>query len=119
MAWKRGTNNNQAGEIRMGHVKEFQAPTSKAMSVSGRLKIIKATEEFRSETAAALVCARENGLPSALADSAIDGMMYLHAHAHPRTILSAVPHPKIPAGCIALNEEQLANVKVRVCPPPR
>ena len=38
-AWKRGTQNNQAGEIRKGHIKEFLQPSSRESSVSVKLKV--------------------------------------------------------------------------------
>ena len=34
MAWRRGTQNQQAGAIRKGHVKEFLVPSSKALAAS-------------------------------------------------------------------------------------
>ena len=40
MAWKRGTQNNQAGIIRKGQIKEFHLPSSNQINSHGKLKVI-------------------------------------------------------------------------------
>ena len=88
MAWKRGTQNNKPGEIRMGHIKAFQAPSSRTSSVSGKLKILNMEDtDLPAEVAMALVCSPDQGLPdvfkSYVRTGEGNGMLFLHAHEHP------------------------------------
>jgi len=108
MAWKRGTQNNIPGEIRKGHIREFLTPSSKACSVSTAIRIIDSPEEgFLHSTAAAVSRVPDEFLPHL-----IDGVLYIHSHDHPRTVLRVEINEKIPEKCIALNETQRINSKV-------
>ena len=116
MAWKRGTQNNQAGAIRMGHVKEFLVPSSRERGVTARLRILE-TEQCEGLAALAgashaYVCDAAHGLPAEFASALDGGLIYLHAHEHPGTVLAAAPNAAVPAGCIALSEVQRMNCKV-------
>ena len=92
-AWKRGVSNNQAGPIRKGQIKEFQLPSSQSVGVHEKLLILNQEDvctgnlltSFK-ESPFALVCTRENGLPSAFNDFVEDNIIYLHAHANARFI---------------------------------
>lgn len=117
MAWKRGTQNNSAGEIRKGHIKEFLQKSSKATGVVGKLKILSLSsfpslEHDFDESFYALICSPCNGLPSQFEDYIKDKMLLLHAHEHPRVVLSALVHPDVPHGSIIMNEIQCLNSKV-------
>lgn len=116
MAWKRGTQNNQAGVIRKGHIKEFLRPSSKDINVHGRLKILNLEDivEFSNYVdGSAFVCSRNNGLPDSFREFiSSENSIYLHAHEHPKSVLHALLNDKIPSGCIALNATQRLNNKV-------
>ena len=112
MAWKRGTQNNQAGAIRMGHVKEFLVPSSRERGVSARLRIIE-TEHCEGLAAFAgashaCVCDAAHGLPAEFASALEGGLIYLHAHEHPGTVLAVAPNAAVPEGCIALSVQRMA-----------
>lgn len=85
MAWKRGAQNNQAGIIRIGHVKEFVRSTiARESREFGYLKIVEIEEipslANYSESVSALICTEENGLPELLARNLQGNSIYLHAH---------------------------------------
>lgn len=116
MAWKRGTQNNTAGEIRKGHIREFLVPSSKDVGVVGKLKILSMEEtvfhDNFHESYFALICTPNNGLPEQYFPFIENNTLYLHAHQHPRCVLTAVLHENVPSGCIVLNEIQRVNSKV-------
>lgn len=116
MAWKRGTQNNSAGEIRKGHIKEFLTPSSKATGVVGKLKILamQGTQFYDDygESYFSLVCSTQNGLPSQFSNFVQNDLIHLHAHQHPRCVISALVHPDVPEGCIVMNDIQCLNSKV-------
>jgi hypothetical protein len=116
MAWKRGTQNNTAGEIRRGHIREFMTPSSKEVGIVGKLKIVsmEQTEFFEdySESYFALVCTPNTGLPPQFHSQIENNILYLHSHQHPRCVLTALLNENVPTGCIVLNEIQLVNSKV-------
>ena len=69
-----------------GHVKEFQALSSRATGISARLKIV-AAEDIPELAAVvnnpcAACCMPERGLPREFAEALRrdDGLLYLHAH---------------------------------------
>jgi hypothetical protein len=116
MAWKRGTQNNSAGEIRRGHIREFLAPSSKEVGVVGKLKILSmentAFHQNYKESYFALICSLDHNLPSQFATKIDNNTLYLHSHQHPRCVLTAIIHDEVPSGCIILNEIQRVNSKV-------
>ena len=68
MAWRRGTQNQQAGAIRKGHVKEFLVPSSKALAASDEqcaLKILCAETIAACDAGAGCAFADFDGLPPA------------------------------------------------------
>ena len=120
MAWKRGTQNNSAGEIRKGHIREFLLPSSKSIGVVGKLKIL-SFEDYKIETKTekyqesyfCLICSIENELPIQFHPFiSNNNTLLLHSHEHPRCILTAIINSNIPPGCILLNEIQRVNSKV-------
>jgi hypothetical protein len=122
MAWKRGTQNNQAGAIRKGHIREFLLPTSRESSISIKLKIIDKllfpNEESYLYVNDMLPYALINfeSLPSEFKSTInIDNeFLYLHAHDHPTSILACKSSSLIPMSCVFMNEVQLLNSKVCV-----
>jgi hypothetical protein len=117
MAWKRGTQNNSAGEIRKGHIKEFLQKSSKSMGVVGKLHVVSMAtiptlQKAFGESYFALISSIENGIPVQYKEYIRDNMLLLHAHEHPRVVLSALLHPDVPPGCIVMNEIQCLNSKV-------
>lgn len=123
MAWKRGVENNLPGVIRKGHIKEFLQPTSKYSSLHSKLKILQYSEDndlFSSSLHSlyknypyALVCTIDNGLSPLFEDYIRqDKTILLHAHEHPKTIITALIHPDVPKGCIILKDYMLVNNKV-------
>lgn len=120
-AWKRGTQNNQAGAIRKGQVKEYLAPSNKDISVSGKFKIISPDDALKPDkvkclfhnSTTALICTNEHGFPSSLIPFlSPNGSIYLHSHEHPRCILTAYQHEDVPPGAIILSDFQRVNSKV-------
>ena len=84
MAWKRGTQNNQAGAIRKGQIKEFLRVVPKESRDSGLLRIIE-LEKVPSltglaESTVALISTHETGLPPMLERNIHDNSVYLYAH---------------------------------------
>ena len=116
MAWKRGTQNNHAGVIRKGHVKEFLIPSSKLSSVHGKLKVINVEDIYNLahlyESPVAFICSIDDGLPQELRVNLVNNSVYLHSHEHPRSVLLATIHKLVPRGCIALTSSQRLNSKV-------
>ena len=114
MAWKRGTQNNQAGEIRKGHVKEFLLPRARELGIgSAKLRII---GDRAPGVSSALALIGSESFPEELAryvDEATQTIL-LHAHAHPRSVLRAALFDQVPPGCISLSQSQLINSKVCV-----
>jgi hypothetical protein len=110
MAWKRGTQNNSAGEIRKGHVKEFLFLSSKRTSVSDRLRIVDAVDLSPSRHSS--VAYVSNSVPERFLPFVIDGVLFIHSHDHPRCVLKVVQHAAVSDGCIALSETQRINSKV-------
>lgn len=110
MAWKRGTQNNSAGEIRKGHVKEFLFLSSKRTSISDRLRIIDAVDLSSSRHSS--VAFVSNRVPDSFLPFLVDGVLFIHSHDHPRCVLRVVQHAAVPDGCIALTETQRINSKV-------
>eukprot|EP01041_Mallomonas_annulata_P004333 gene4333-8623_t len=116
MAWKRGTENNKAGVIRKGQIKEFLRPSSQAINAHGKLKILN-IEDIPSlssftNSALAFMCTKEKGCPELFYEFIHNDLIYLHAHEHPRSVLLTVLHPEVPPGCIALTATQRLNSKV-------
>ena len=117
MAWKRGTQNNSAGEIRKGQIKEFQQKSSKETGVVGKLHIVSMSSipslqaDF-GESYFALISSPSNGLPAQFEKHIDSNMLLLHAHEHPRVVLSALIHPEVPPCSIVMNEIQCLNSKV-------
>lgn len=117
MAWKRGTQNNAAGVIRKGHVKEFLQKSSKASGVVGKLHIvglasIPSLQSAFEDSYFALVSSLENDLPPQFEEHVHDNVLLLHSHEHPRVVLSALLHPDVPPASIVMNEIQCLNSKV-------
>lgn len=117
MAWKRGVQNNPAGEIRKGHIKEFQQKSSKATGVVGKLHIVSMASIPSLQTAFgesyfALISSLSNDLPPQFVDHISNNVLLLHAHQHPRVVLTALLHPDVPPGSIVMNEIQCLNSKV-------
>ena len=111
MAWKRGVTNNQAGAIRKGHIREFLAPSSRALGVSTFFTVINIEElepvlamDYKERPIALF-----NSTDVNLSDS---NMLYLHSHEHALCVITAVKCANIPPDCIALNEAQRVNCKV-------
>ena len=118
MAWKRGVSNNQAGEIRKGHIREFLVPSSKKTGVSTKLTIINA-ENFSNEYIALLqkdatyaLFSSEDELFLSHLSSNDGSPLYVHSHEHPRCVLTAFKSGDIPPNSILLNEAQRVNSKV-------
>jgi hypothetical protein len=116
MAWKRGTQNNQAGAIRKGHIKEFLVPSSRSTSVTVKFNVLSINDsellDSYQDSVTAFVCSRDHGFPEELYPYVNNDMIYLHAHEHARSVISAVLHPSVPPGAIILNDSHLVNSKV-------
>jgi len=117
MAWKRGTQNNSAGEIRKGHVKEFLLQSSKESGVGGKLHIVSMSsipslQSAFGDSYFALISSLSNDLPPQFEQHINNNVLLLHAHEHPRVVLSALIHPDVPPASIVLNEIQCLNSKV-------
>lgn len=116
MAWKRGVQNNQAGVIRKGHIKEFLEPSSKCIGVSGKLRVLELEQSSLFDGLGldlqAYVCTPENGLPVEFREHLRGNNLLLHTHEHPRVILSATVSPLVPPNAILLNDIQRLNNKV-------
>ena len=134
MAWKRGVQNNRAGEIRAGQIREFRLPSSKESGATTKLQIIN-IEGLEDTSLSATYSGRHRvscylhfvsllidptpmviELPIALFSSSDERFaaqtLYLHSHEHPLCVVMAVRNPCIPLNCIALNEAQRVNSKV-------
>lgn len=112
MAWKRGVSNNQAGEIRRGQVREFRQPSSQAQGISATFKITtSASQQVSNYTSYARLGSAN--LPDIFrAHLSSRGFLYLHAHKHPQSVITAVLDPQVAEGCIQLCETHLVNSKV-------
>ena len=90
MAWRRGTQNQQAGEIRKGHIKEFLVPSSKSTAAEDErvaLRIVEAESLGAEFLRSACAYANPQGLPEAFrAALARDGCVHVHAHEHPAVV---------------------------------
>lgn len=118
MAWKRGTQNNQAGPIRKGHIREFLQPSSRDISISKKLKIIDCCS-FSPDlclvfTSSPIAWINIHSLTDPFKDfiSVDTGVLYLHAHEHPNCVLTCSFHNEVPVGSIVLSEIQRSNSKV-------
>lgn len=127
MAWKRGTQNNQAGEIRKGHIREFLLPSSRELSVTCTLKIIDTSTILKTNFHDATEHDQCHSVQTNLAFINFDHMagdilahikpnnnqyLYLHAHEHPICVLTCAHDSNVTPGCIALSEIHRANSKV-------
>ena len=122
MAWKRGVANQAAGEIRMGHIQEFCAPTSQASNAHIPLKIIHMPiTPPAASTNSSYGRVNFSSLPPEFtrektafssSSSSSSKLLYLHAHQHAHTIITCVHDDSIPLHCIALSETHILNSKV-------
>ena len=120
MAWKRGVANQAAGEIRMGHIPEFCAPTSQASNAHIPLKIIHMPITLpAASTNSSYGRVNFSSLPpeftrekTAFSSSSSSKLLYLHAHQHAHAIITCIHDDSIPLHCIALSETHLVNSKV-------
>lgn len=118
MAWKRGTQNNQAGEIRKGHIREFLLPTSRELSVTCTLKIIdEGTTSIPSngqheQTNLAFINFDSLSEHIRIHVKADTNYIYLHAHEHPVCVITCAHRASVPPDCIVLSEVHRANSKV-------
>lgn len=99
----------------MGHVKEFQLPSSQALATPDErvwLKVIAAeTLEGLGKTNNGYV--HLDSLPRKMADMASGtGRVFVHAHKHPAAVLRAVACKSVGLREIALNEAQRLNSRV-------
>ena len=110
MAWKRGTQNNLASEIRMGHIEEFTVASSKAsagLEEKVRLKVV-ASEKLKKYKGQHCAFAQVDGLPAGFLGKE---KIYVHAHEHP-TMVVRLENGEVEEGCIALSEAQRLNSRV-------
>lgn len=84
MAWKRSVSNGQAGEIRLGQIREFRRPVPRESGVTCSLRVLLA-RECDAHSALAYVRAVPTQLLPLLSSR---GLLYLHAHRHPQTVLA-------------------------------
>jgi hypothetical protein len=115
MAWKRGTQNNQAGEIRKGQIKEFLLPTYRELSVSFRLKIIDISTTFQNLLNNDFSAYTNfEYLPNEIQPfiQPETNILHLHAHEHPASVVNCKSSNLVPKGCIALSESHRINSKV-------
>ena len=112
MAWRRGTQNQQAGAIRKGHVKEFLVPSSKKLATEDEQCALKVVD---APTQSACAYARYRDLPPAFR-AAVDahGCVHVHFHEHPAHVQRLVIDDSVPEGCISLNDVQRLNNRVCV-----
>ena len=112
MAWRRGTQNQQAGAIRKGHVKEFLVPSSKKLASEDEQCALKVVD---APTQSACAYARYRDLPPAFR-AAVDahGCVHVHFHEHPAHVQRLVIDDSTPEGCISLNDVQRLNNRVCV-----
>ena len=112
MAWRRGTQNQQAGAIRKGHVKEFLVPSSKKLATDDEQCALKVVD---APTQSACAYARYRDLPPAFR-AAVDahGCVHVHFHEHPAHVQRLVIDDSTPEGCISLNDVQRLNNRVCV-----
>ena len=117
-AWKRGTQNNLPGLIRKGHIREFLVQSScRENLVTGKLRVLEHEQLCVDHTAAlsiatASICTPEHGLPEQFMRFVLNGVLYLHSHEYPRSVLTAVLDEDVPHGSIILNQVQRINNKV-------
>lgn len=128
-AWKRGTQNNQPGTIRKGHIREFIAQSCRDNIITGKLIILEAEKYDRLynnniSSLTALICSPSNGLPSTFLpyiinnsnsnDSYDNSVIYLHAHEYPRSIIKCIINSNVPKNSIIMNQALRVNSKVCV-----
>jgi len=117
-AWKRGTQNNLPGLIRKGHIREFLVQSScRENLITGKLRVLEHEQFYANQTtalsiAAACICTPEHGLPEPFMRYILNGVLYLHSHEYPRSVLTAVLDDDVPYGSIILNQVQRINNKV-------
>ncbi|KAH8072155.1 hypothetical protein JL720_11196 [Aureococcus anophagefferens] len=121
MAWRRGTQNQQAGAIRKGHIKEFLVPSSAKLAAadeSGPLDVVAAEMLLGADcldSACAYVSPDVSRLPAAFrAALERDGDFHVHAHEHPAVVQRVAVRGGVPPGAIALSEVQRLNNRVCV-----
>ncbi len=107
--------NNQAGVIRRGQIREFLLPSSRCSSVSNDLLVTGITESpladvYGSSSTTAFISS--SSPPDEFLPFVKHEMIYLHAHEHARCILNVMLNPLVTAGTIVLSDVQLANCKV-------
>ena len=101
-AWKRGTTNNTAGAIRLGHVEAFLLPRSSELNSSRQLRVLPSSDDTpHYNSSVAYVSSEEGGVP-----------VYLHSHSHPTSVILAFPSPHVAAGCIVMSDNLRVNSKV-------
>ncbi|KAJ8611166.1 hypothetical protein CTAYLR_003542 [Chrysophaeum taylorii] len=110
MAWRRGTQNQQAKEIRKGHIVEFQLPSSHATAQGDEKVRLRVVDARDGENCGRVALA---SLPPKLAAIAAREGVRLHAHEHPAAVVVARTG-EVEAGAIALNEAQRLNSRVCV-----
>lgn len=118
MAWKRGVQNNQAGVIRKGHIKEFLTPSSKEQSISFKLRILH--HDYLPEEIVEVLgqssCAFANfsNFPEDVLQYVDNstGILYIHAHEHAASVIALKNSSIVPDNVIALSEAHRINAKV-------
>lgn len=108
------------GLIRKGHIREFLVQSScRENLVTGKLRVLDHEQQlYVDHTTAALsiatasICTPEHGLPEQFMRFVLNGVLYLHSHEYPRSVLTAVLDEDVPHGSIILNQIQLINNKV-------
>ncbi|KAH8054662.1 hypothetical protein JL722_8601 [Aureococcus anophagefferens] len=118
---KRDDQNQQAGAIRKGHIKEFLVPSSAKLAAadeSGPLDVVAAEMLLGADcldSACAYVSPDVSRLPAAFrAALERDGDFHVHAHEHPAVVQRVAVRGGVPPGAIALSEVQRLNNRVCV-----
>ena len=116
MAWKRGVANNQAGEIRKGQIREFRQPSSQRTGLTCSLRILAPADSSAAQPTnnAYAMLSRQSLSAEQLRHVSSKGLLYLHAHRHPASVITAVLRDDMLPGTITLTETQLVNSKVCV-----
>ena len=130
MAWKRGTQNNLPGFIRLGQVKEWRESSSiisEANKIAASFKIlnnhfVESENNEATKGGVGLICSLANGFPTGMApyiidikngnDSKVTKLIYLHAHDFPVSVICCVLDDSVPSGCLRLSEALLVNSKI-------
>lgn len=107
MAWKRGTSNNQGGEIRLGHVAAFLLPKASELNSTRELRVLPATDspdDGRHCNSCVAYISSEQEVDG--------GSLYLHSHSHPTSVILAIPSSHVAKGCIVMGDNLRVNSKV-------